>query len=153
MANSKEELSNFQRDGEIPCAPLGLIQSSRGQYCWWDRRSVFGEISQILSNISFTRGKNSPIPITLLLCGVEARNSLSHNVVDRTCTHSPENSTFRDLKLQRFLEIEVYTYKITITFYILRGGGDSSLQLRQINRNEKGLRRNEYKDRHISRRV
>lgn len=69
MANSKEELLNFQRDGEIPCAPLGLIQSSRGQYCWWDRRSVFGEISQILSNISFTRGKNSPIPITLLLAG------------------------------------------------------------------------------------
>lgn len=30
MWHSKEELLNFQRDGEIPCAPLGLIQSWRG---------------------------------------------------------------------------------------------------------------------------
>lgn len=90
------------RRGEIPRAPLGLIQSSRGQYCWWDRRSVFGEISQILSNISFTREKNSPIPVTLALArgrGEEFPSPIMLSI--EPVHHSPENSTFRDLKLPR----------------------------------------------------
>lgn len=77
MWHSKEELLNFQRDGEIPCAPLGLIQSSRGGAIFVGGiggGSVFGEISQILSNsISFTRGKK--------LCRARSRRGIPSTIM------------------------------------------------------------------------
>lgn len=98
MWHSKEELLNFQRDGEIPCSPLGLIQSSRGGAIFVGGRIRFRRNFSNSFELDFVYSGKKTLPRE-----VEARNSVYHNVVDRTCIHSPENSTFRDLKLHASL--------------------------------------------------